>query len=310
MKAKEKKARQTRRTLKKAFRLFVLTCVSLIAAGWLILHYSDVENFFSRFTVVPVETGEIDTFYDLLSENMPAGKTLVLDLGVRETEALQVAMEKLKNIMGLNNYSIALASHNEEKPPGYINIESKETFGVASNKMTIYLSTHLKTRAEQITTLIHELGHIYVWALPKSPFGAFDQEKLVDTSGIYLGLGVLTLDGMKDEFNVLPDGSYQSEQKTFGYLKPEQFGYLLARFCAEHNVPESDLKGHLNAAGWKYYKFGRDFIHKRSRGASVPEPVQKAQTFIRQYLRMAEEKLSEGWAKLQQMQNSRLSSTR
>ena len=272
-----------------------MTCLALIAAAWAILHYVDIAKFIDRTFVPPVETQEIDTFYDLLSDTQKPGKSLVANLNLKETDDLSVAMKKLQDAMGLDNYSIELAYHNKEKPPGYIHIE--ENSNMLRNKMTIYLSTHLKSRREQITVLIHELGHIYVWTLPKYTFGAFDQEKLVDTSGMFLGLGVLTLNGMSDEFKQTPEGGYQTSQKTFGYLKPEEFGYLLARFCRDRGITEKEVKPHLNSAGWKYFKIGNAHFKKKAQGVHVPELVQKAQSEIRKILDFFHEKIAEIFAR-------------
>lgn len=301
MKAQEKKVKSLQRNIKKVIRFFILLCLGIIAAAWLILNYVSVMKFVNRFMVIPIETKEIDTYYDLLSDTQPPGKSLVVNLNLKDNDDVRVAMKKLQDVMGLKDYSIELDYHKEEKPPGYVNIQSNTAFDVTRNNMTIYLSTHLKTRREQITVLVHELGHIYVWALPKHTFGAFDQEKLVDTSGMYLGLGALTLNGMSDEFRMTPEGGYQTSKKTFGYLTPEQFGYLLARFCRDHNVSDKELKPHLNDTGWKHYKAGSSYFKQKTGGVHVPEIVLEAQSQIRKFLKFLQEEISNGWAKLQQI---------
>lgn len=301
MKASEKKARATQRTIKKIFRFFIFTLIAIIAVGWLIMNYYAVAKIMNRFFVIPIETNEIDTFYDMLSDTQKPGQSLVVNLNLKDSDDISVAMKKMQNVMGLNDYSIGLAYHDQEKPPGYINIESKNSFDTTSNKMTIYLSKNLKSQREQITVLAHELGHIYVWALPKFTFGAFNQEKLVDTSCMFLGLGALYLNGMSDEFNMTPEGGYQTSQKNFGYLTPQQFGYLLARFCKDHNVSDAELKPHLNDAGWKYYKEGSAYFKQKSEGTYVPDIILEAQSYIRKFLKFFEEKISEGLTKLQQL---------
>ena len=310
MRAKEKQARTFQRTVKKIVRFFVFSCLAIIAAAWLIMNYVSVAKIFNRFFVIPIETKEIDTYYDLLSDTQPPGKSLVVNLNLKDSDDIRVAMKKMQNVMGLGDYSIDLAYHDKEKPPGYINIESNTTFDVTRNKMTIYLSKKLKSQREQITVLAHELGHIYVWALPKYTFGPLDQEKLVDTSCMYLGLGALYLNGMSDEFNMTPEGGYQTSQKNFGYLTPQQFGYLLARFCKDHNIKDAELKPHLNDAGWKYYKSGAAYFDQQSHGVSVPDFILEAQSYIRKFMRFFEAKISEGLAQLGQfLKTSRTSSS-
>jgi len=277
MKAKIRKSRQRKRTFKKFVKRLFLLCLLTIGVGWAILHYEDIVHLTDRFTVTDVEDRDIDGMYDMLLEKKDVGENLIFDLGLKESDDLRVAMERLQKIMGLDRYTIKLDTHNKKTPPGYIS--------ATGDDMTIYLAKEITERNEKITILIHELGHIYVWNLPKRNFMGFDQEKLVDTSGIFLGLGLLYLNGMKDEFNVLPDGSYTTEQKTFGYLKPEQFGYLLARFCKSKGLTPETLKPYLNNAGWKYFKLGNAYLQRETEGITTPEIIQKAQIEIRKLLK-------------------------
>ncbi len=284
MKAEEKKSRKFRRTVKKAFNFFLILVLVSIAAVWLILNYSKVQSVVDRFTIASIDTSDMDLFYELLAQEMPPGRKLLNDRDLAAANDLTAATQKLQDAMGLSNYSINLEQHTETSPPGYIRQEG--------NNITIFLSTKLASKREQICVLVHELGHIYVWALPRT-FSVFDQEKLVDTSCMFLGMGVLYLNGMKDEFTSLPEGGYQSEKKTFGYLTPEQFGYLLARYGKDRGIAESDLKQHLNDTGWRYYKIGRNYLKKKTEGTYIPGPVLKAQSVIRKFIRELQEKLYE-----------------
>ncbi len=279
MKAKEKKSRARKRGFKKLFRRFMFLCLFAVGIAWGILHYADVMSVLERGTTTPVETREVNDLYDTLSDYKKQGKNLIFTLNDKETDSLRVSMEKLQKIMGLKRYSIKLDldSHTKKVPPGYIN--------AVGDDMTIYISTHVKKRREKITVLIHELGHIYGWNLPQKYFMGFDQEKLVDTSCIYLGLGILYLNGMTDEFNMHPDGSYETSQKNFGYLKPEQFGYLLARYCKDKGISGETLKPYLNKTGWKYFQIGHKYLTKQKQAIHIPEPIKKAQAFIRNLLK-------------------------
>lgn len=289
-----KKAKQTRKiqkTVKKTLRLFIVVGVLLpLAIAWVIMNYATFQIFMDRFVLASVDTSEIDSYYDLLSEHKQAGKSLVRDLGVEDSVDLKVVLDKLKTAMGMRRDKIELAYHDEEKPPAYIRREG--------NDLTIYVSTRVKKRREQTNLLVHELGHIYVWRLDGSVFGILDQEKLVDISGVFLGLGALTLNGLTDDFKMLPDGGYRAEQKTFGYLKPEQFGYLLARYCAENGIAEANVLGSLNDAGRKYYKIGSACYRKKMQRGNLPAPVLRAQFAIRGFMKNLHQWLSRAGIKV------------
>ncbi len=273
MSLKAKKARRSRKALMKFFRFCLWACLGLAAAVWLIFHYADVQRFFDRFTVVPVNTAEIDQYYDLLSQYQEPARGLVLDPGGKESDDLEVVLGRLKDLMGLSRVEVRLAYHDAAMPPGYIRSDGDDR--------TIFLSTYVKKRREQVNVLVHELCHIYVWGLKKPAFKMLDQEKLVDISGVFLGFGVLTLNGMTDDFRMTADGGYATEKKTFGYIKPEQFGYLLARFCAEREISADTLKSYLSPAGWNFFTTGNAYLKKKTRGTSVPSWVFTARSAIR-----------------------------
>ncbi len=284
MSLKVKKARRFRKELAKFFRLCLWVCLGVGVAVWLIFHYAHAQRFLSRFIVVSVNTAELDRPYDLLSEYQQPGKELVLDPGGKESDDLKGVLKRLKDRMGLHHVDVRLAYHDAATPPGYIHSNGDDK--------TIFLSTHVRDRREQVNVLIHELCHIYVWGLTEPEFKVLDQEKLVDISGVFLGFGVLTLNGMTDNFRVTA-GGYSTEEKTFGYIKPEQFGYLLARFCAEHGIAESTVKSHLSPTGWKFFSIGKGYLNKKKmRVASVPAWVVTARSTIRGWWDVLREKLS------------------
>ena len=250
MKAKVKRARQARRAIRKIFNFLVVIGLVYFAVVWLypkcLVFYTSYQKF---------DTSEVDTYYDLLSKHAKPAKDFVLNLGIKEDDNLQLAIDRLKGVMGLGNYKIWLAHHDAEKPPAYIK-------DLGYGDMGILISTRVKERREEINLLVHELSHIYVWRLAPSLFGKCDQEKLVDCSGMFLGLGVLILNGLTDEFKLLPGEGYETRKKFFGYLKPEEFGYLLARYCAEHGIAEDAIKPFLGPTGRKYFNIGSSCFKK------------------------------------------------
>jgi hypothetical protein len=285
------KRNENRRQWRRLARFFLISFV-LIPAGliFLIMNYAHFQRVIDRFTLVLVDTAEINRDYNLLLKCRKPGKSLILDLGMPESEKIEAALRKLQAAMGLQNENISLAFHDKETPPGSIEKEGG-SFG-QQDTYTIFLSKRLRDRREQVNVLIHELCHIYVWQLDKKLFMAEDQEKLVDLSGIFLGFGVLTLNGLTDEYRISPDGGYRIEQKFFGYLKPEQFGYLLARFCAEQGIADTEAFSGLSAAAKKYYRIGKARYNRQNGKSGIPGPVLRAQAVIGGYWRYLRGKLS------------------
>jgi len=257
MKAKVKRARRTMRQFKRIIYTILLIGALFFTTPWLHENYQPIEKYFKLFGRLKIDTAEIDAYYDLLSKNATPAKDLMLDLGVKESDGLQLVIDRLKGAMGLGEYKIWLAHHDAEKPPAYIK-------QLGYGDMSIMISKNIKERKEEINLLVHELGHIYVWKLAPSVFGKCDQEKLVDCSGVFLGLGVMMLNGMTDDFTLLPGQGYETRKKLFGYLTPEQLGYLLARYCAEHGIAEDAVRPFLGRAGQKYFDTGCEYLKKNA----------------------------------------------
>jgi hypothetical protein len=291
------KRNESRRKVKKVIRLFFVLFVLIPASLiFLIMNYGYLQRMIDRLTLVRVETAEIDRYYNLLLKSKKPGKSLILDLGLSESEKPEEALRRLQAAMGLENENISLAFRDQETPPGLIEKQSGN-FG-QRDEYTIFLSRSLRQRREQVNVLVHELCHIYVWQLDPKIFMAGDQEKLVDLAGIFLGFGVLTLNGLTDEYRVNPDGGYRTEQKFFGYLKPEQFGYLLARFCAERGISEEEAFSGLSPAAKKYYRIGKASYNRQNGKSGIPVPVLRVQAAIREYLAAFREKLSRAGIKI------------
>lgn len=236
-----------RKTIRKIIFFLVIFSAGLIAFAWV------YNNFFME-----IDTSAIDGYYDLLTRHAKPAKYLMLNLGVKEEDDLQIAIDRLKKAMGLEDYRIWITHHDDpEKPPAYI-----ETLGYGH--MSISISNKITQKREEINVLTHELGHIYVWNLDKSILKGCNEEKVVDTSGIFLGLGILMLNGLTDDFFFIPGGEYHTEKKFFGYLSPVQFGYLLARYCAEHGIPEDNITPFLGSAGLKYFNMGRKYLARQN----------------------------------------------
>ncbi len=234
-----------RKTLRKIVYFLVFLTAGLAAFVWI------YPNFF-----IKLDTAEVDGYYDLLSAHAKPSKQLMLDLGVKQDDDIQLAIDRIKSAMGLDGYRIWIGYSDDEKPPAYIK-------NVAPGAMIIMLSKHVTERREQINLLIHELGHIYVWTMDKAILKGCDEEKVVDCAGVYLGLGILMLNGLTDDTFFIPGTEYASEKKAFGYVRPELLGYLLARYCRDHNIAEDKIIPRLYPAGLKYFNIGRNYLARK-----------------------------------------------
>ena len=236
-------------------------------------------NFF-----IKIDTKEVDRYYDLLLKNAGSSKDIVLDLDTSEDSDLQMIADRLKKAMGLGKYRIWVGYYDGEKPPAFIKT-------VAPGAMTIVLSRKIKQKREQINVLIHELGHIYVWAIDKSLLKDCDEEKVVDCAGVFLGMGVLMLNGLTDDVSVMPDGEYHSEKKMFGYLKPEQLGYLFARYCEENKISSDKIVSHLGPAGRKYFNIGHNYLMRARGDRKSDKIIGTALSFMKGWFRKTRDAL-------------------
>jgi len=258
MKEQVKKAIRIRKTAKKIFRYLLMGGMIFLAGYLLRPYYPKISGYFKLYAKAPtLDTEEIDSYFDLLLKHALPGKELVLDLGLEDKDSLQLAIDRLKSVMGLKDYTIWLAYHDQDEPPAYIQ-QLNDTV------MNLRFSKKITKRREQLNVLAHELSHVYVWKLKSSVFEKCDQEKLTDCSTVFSGLGVLTLNGLTDETIFSFDG-YKTQKKLFGYLSPEQFGYLVARYCAEKGIPEDSVRPFLNSTGRKYFDIGCTYLKNSGR---------------------------------------------
>lgn len=268
MKESIKRARRLHKAIKKIIIFILFAAVSIAAAVLLRPYYPEIKDKFKFFTAVaPLDTSEIDLYYGLLSSNALPGKDIVLDLGVGSDDDLQLAVDRLKDAMGLKGYTVWLGYHNDEKPPAFIQ-------KLNDRHVNLLISRKITQRREQFNLLSHELSHIYVWKMDPVVFEKCDQEILTDCASIFLGLGVIVLNGFTDETKMTFDG-YNTQKRLFGYLSPEQFGYLFARHCKERGVPERSVRVFLNASGRKYFDIGSSYLNRsnlkvKKRGKPIP----------------------------------------
>jgi len=233
-----------RKTVKKIVYLLVLFPIALFAFGWVYV------NFF-----IKLDTLEVDRYYELLSKHAKSPGGLVFTLDIEEDDDMQVIADKLKRVMGLKGYRLWVGYGETHNRPAFIKTISP---GIA----TITLSRKVKQKSELINVLIHELSHIYVWNMSRSILKDCDEEKFVDCTGVFLGLGIQMLNGLTDDVFFMPGGEYQAQKKMYGYIKPEQLGYLLARYCVERGISHDKVTPFLSSAGRKYFNIGYNYLKR------------------------------------------------
>lgn len=218
--------------------------IAVFVSGWIYVNF-----------IMKIDTAEVDRYYDLLTKHGKPAGDIISTLEVSEDADLQTIADKLKKIMGLGDYRIWVGYGETGNKPAFITT-------VAPGAMTITFSREARQRREQINILIHELSHIYVWAMDKSVLKGCDEEKLVDCTGVFLGLGILMLNGLTDDIFFMPGGEYHTEKKMYGYIRPEQLGYLLARYCAEERITRDKVVPFLGPTGRKYFNIGYNYLKR------------------------------------------------
>ena len=238
-----------RKILKKVVVLLITIPAGIFAFAWV---YS---NYF-----MGINTAEVDRYYDLLSENGKPSHDLVLHLGAFDGN-LQTILNRLKENMGLEEYEIWAGHHDpavDARPAFITNMKGTGVMGISVSDKVI-------ESREEISVMTHELGHIYVWNIDKFLLEGCDEEKVVDTTGIFLGLGILVLNGMIDDTFFALGNSYKFEKKFYGYLKPVEFGYLFARYCTEHGIDKDNVIPFLGPTGRRYFMTGLNHLKRENR---------------------------------------------
>lgn len=247
-----------RKVLRNFVLLIALLPIGVFAYGWFDMNY-----------MTDINSAEVDEYYELLLKHSKPAEGLTLSTGIEKKEDLPAALERLQKIMGLGKYDIDMDYGDQDEPPAYVqNTDNKY--------MTIIFSNKVRELKELLSTLVHELSHVSVWQIDpsllfmeglkkapeKSIFKGCDLEKVVDVSGVLQGQGVLTLNGQTDDFLIIPGLEFTSIKKSFGYLKPEEYGYLLARYCHDHGIPPANVEPYLDPGVRKYFIMGKNYLDR------------------------------------------------
>lgn len=116
----------------------------------------------------------------------------------------------------------------------------------------VELNSRFKNHRRDIgAALAHEVMHVYLHRLGLAFTGTRDNEILTDTAAAYLGSGWLLLDAFRQD-------SLTSQK--FGYLTPEEFGYVLAKRAALFG--EDPAIWFTSPQAYESYRVGRTMAHR------------------------------------------------
>jgi hypothetical protein len=118
-----------------------------------------------------------------------------------------------------------------------------------SNIFFVDLNAAHKARPNEIAAILaHEVAHIFLHRNRLSFPLESDNEILTDTAAAYLGAGVLSLGGYCSEMRMVDSYTTQTQTSHFGYLTPDEFGFLLAKRQIAFGDDPSDFVTHEPAS--------------------------------------------------------------
>ncbi len=120
--------------------------------------------------------------------------------------------------------------------------------------------------------LSHEIAHIFLHAHSIKVEPTFNNEVLTDTTATYLGCGVLILNGLVETEQRVSAEKVKVNQRHFGYLTLNEFGYLLAkRSLVFGETPSPKLK---RGGAYKAFVNGSERLDtERETRPFVPRPL-------------------------------------
>lgn len=109
--------------------------------------------------------------------------------------------------------------------------------------------------------LAHELMHIFLQKNGLWLNDTRDNEIITDFSSIYLGFGILILNGQQEFIN-----EKQIKTSFLGYLRPTEFAHLFCRYLDHINhPPDKEIIKHLSQTGKEYFYRGKDLYKEEQK---------------------------------------------
>jgi hypothetical protein len=136
--------------------------------------------------------------------------------------AVQQIAKKMASFLGLQIGPIIVTFRDDLEVPGRVELTRDSHFFVD------VCSAYRGSPRDVAAILAHEVAHIFLHRAGLSLEGSED-EILTDTTAAYLGLGWLALDSYAVNFEQVNPQNTRLTKRQFGYLTPEECGYVLAK---------------------------------------------------------------------------------
>ncbi|MBD1908886.1 hypothetical protein H6F53_25930 [Trichocoleus sp. FACHB-832] len=102
------------------------------------------------------------------------------------------------------------------------------------NEYLVELNARYKENQQDIAAILsHEITHVFLYRAGLLFPNNYDNEILTDTASVYLGIGWLILNAYRlketQESNSFGQSYIRYQEEQLGYLRPEEFGYVLGK---------------------------------------------------------------------------------
>lgn len=198
--------------------------------------------------------------YHARRDERPSGDSII---------ATQYIARRIAALYRLQIGSIVVTFVSHLDRPGRIELSDSDDF-------FIELQSDYRRQYEKVAAiLVHEIAHIFCHKLKISIGNTFEDEVLTDTAAAYLGAGVPILNAFTEESDYTADTPDRMRQQCFGYITPDEFGYLLAKRHATFG--ENPAPSLTTTSGTKAYKAGCE----RAQEDVLCPPLQSASILAR-----------------------------
>ena len=145
-----------------------------------------------------------------------------LVLSEDKTIWVQKVARRIADHFGIMTSTVVVTFRSDLQVPGCVEL-------APSSEFFVDLQSDLKNSPNEIiSTLAHEVAHIYLFKQGIKMDPVFHNEVLTDTTAIFLGCGAAILNGSSIHTKRSGDRETSSLRKL-GYLSVDEFGYVLAK---------------------------------------------------------------------------------
>lgn len=155
------------------------------------------------------------------------------------------------------------------EPMGNLTVSFRSDLGDTPGRFTVegdreFIFVNSKYRGDPYAVgaiLAHEIMHLYLMSRKNVVLkNKAENELLTDLGTIYLGLGVLVINGMSYKSNwfltvigLFAGVLYINEQKlTFGYFDPYQYAFYLKEYFKINNIQLKEVAKYIHPKSWHF----------------------------------------------------------